>query len=62
MPNSYNFLLKYAHLADNKECLDHIEITLEKLAYGGIYDHIGGGFARYSVDRLWKVPHFEKML
>ena len=62
MPNSYSFLLKYAHLADNKECLDHIEITLEKLAYGGIYDHIGGGFARYSVDRLWKVPHFEKML
>ena len=32
------------------------------MAFGGIYDHIGGGFARYSVDRFWKVPHFEKML
>ena len=62
MPNAYSFLLKYAHLSDNKEVLDHIELTLNKMAFGGIYDQIGGGFARYSTDRSWKAPHFEKML
>ena len=62
MPNSYNFLLRYAHLSNNKEVLEHIELTLNKIAFGGIYDQIGGGFSRYSTDRLWKVPHFEKML
>ena len=62
MPNAYNFLLRYAHLSDNKEVLDHVELTLDKLAYGGIYDQIGGGFARYSTDKFWKAPHFEKML
>ena len=62
MPNAYNFLLRYAHLSDNKEVLDHIELTLDKIAYGGIYDQIGGGFARYSTDKFWKAPHFEKML
>ena len=62
MPNAYNFLLRYAHLSNNKEVLEHIELTLNKIAFGGIYDQIGGGFARYSTDRLWKVPHFEKML
>jgi uncharacterized protein YyaL (SSP411 family) len=45
-----------------EECLDVVQITLDKMAYGGIYDQIGGGFARYSVDRHWLVPHFEKML
>ena len=62
MPNAYNFLLRYAHLSDNKEVLDHVELTLDKIAYGGIYDQIGGGFARYSTDKFWKAPHFEKML
>ena len=62
MPNAYNFLLRYAHLSDNKEVLEHIELTLNKMAFGGIYDQIGGGFARYSTDRSWKAPHFEKML
>ena len=62
MPNAYNFLLRYAHLSDNKEVLKHIELTLNKMAFGGIYDQIGGGFARYSTDRSWKAPHFEKML
>jgi len=62
MPNAYHFLLKYAHLANNKEVLNHVEITLDKMAFGGIYDQIGGGFSRYSVDKLWKAPHFEKML
>ncbi len=62
MPNAYNFLLRYAHLSDNKGVLEHIELTLNKMAFGGIYDQIGGGFARYSTDRSWKAPHFEKML
>ena len=62
MPNSYSFLLRYAHLAKNTEVLNHVELTLDKMAFGGIYDQIGGGFSRYAVDDLWKAPHFEKML
>jgi len=62
MPNSYNFLLHYAHLSKNAEVLEHVEITLDKMAFGGIYDQIGGGFSRYSTDKSWKAPHFEKML
>ena len=62
MPNSYQFLLRYGHLTKNLSILNHVELTLNKIAYGGIYDQIGGGFARYSVDEYWKVPHFEKML
>ncbi|MDP3507894.1 MAG: thioredoxin domain-containing protein [Candidatus Melainabacteria bacterium] len=45
-----------------EECLELVQVTLDKMAYGGIHDQIGGGFARYSVDRHWLVPHFEKML
>ena len=44
------------------ESLEIVERTLEAMASGGIYDHLGGGFARYSVDQHWDVPHFEKML
>lgn len=62
LPNNYQFLLNYALLTDNQEILDHVHLTLEKMALGGIYDQIGGGFARYSTDELWKAPHFEKML
>ena len=62
MPNAYNFLLKYGHLSNNLEVSEHVELTLDKMAFGGIYDQIGGGFARYSVDKYWKAPHFEKML
>lgn len=62
LPNNYEFLLRYAYLNDDQEVKNHVELTLEKMAFGGIYDQIGGGFARYSVDGLWKVPHFEKML
>ncbi|MFL5765158.1 MAG: thioredoxin domain-containing protein [Bacteroidia bacterium] len=62
LPNNYQFLLRYAYHTDNREAKDHVKLTLKKMAYGGIYDQLGGGFARYSVDRLWKVPHFEKML
>jgi len=62
MPNNYEFLLKYYYRSGNTEALDAVEITLEQMANGGIYDHLGGGFARYSTDEKWLVPHFEKML
>ena len=62
LPNNYVFLLDYAVLTDDDKALKQVELTLDKMARGGIYDQIGGGFARYSTDALWKVPHFEKML
>jgi uncharacterized protein len=62
MPALYQFLLTYAYLQDDKEIKDFVTLTLDKMASGGIYDQIGGGFARYSTDAAWKVPHFEKML
>lgn len=63
LPNNYEFLLRYAHFSVNKkEIMEHVDLTLKKMAFGGIYDQAGGGFARYSVDHYWKVPHFEKML
>ncbi|RKR83898.1 hypothetical protein BDD43_4113 [Mucilaginibacter gracilis] len=62
MPNNWQFLMRYAHLMKDEETNVIVRLTLEKLAKGGIYDHIGGGFARYSVDGHWHVPHFEKML
>ena len=62
MPNNYEFLLQYYYHTKDKEILDFVELTLDKMAYGGIYDQIGGGFARYSTDTYWKAPHFEKML
>jgi len=62
MPNNWISLMRYAHLAGDEDIASAVELTLKKMANGGIYDHIGGGFARYSVDGLWHVPHFEKML
>jgi uncharacterized protein YyaL (SSP411 family) len=66
LPNNYQFLLRYAFseiLTETKtSLLQHIDTTLQKMAYGGMYDQVGGGFSRYSVDTYWKVPHFEKML
>ncbi|MFN8713674.1 MAG: thioredoxin domain-containing protein [Bacteroidota bacterium] len=62
LPNNYLFLLRYAHHTGREDILRHTLLTLDKMADGGIYDQIGGGFARYSTDVLWKVPHFEKML
>ena len=55
-------LLRIAHRTGNKRALAMVESTLEHMARGGIYDHLGGGFHRYSTDRNWLVPHFEKML
>ena len=62
MPNNWQFLIRYAHLMQDDEITGLAKLTLQKMADGGIYDHLGGGFARYSVDGLWHVPHFEKML
>lgn len=62
MPVNLNFLLDYSILSKNEEIKDFLFLTLNKIAQGGIYDHIGGGFMRYSTDIYWKVPHFEKML
>ncbi|MCB9183243.1 MAG: thioredoxin domain-containing protein [Flavobacteriales bacterium] len=62
MPNNYAFLLRHAVLTGDRGLLAHVELTLDRMAMGGIFDQIGGGFARYSTDALWKVPHFEKML
>ncbi|QKJ30112.1 thioredoxin domain-containing protein [Mucilaginibacter mali] len=62
MPNNWLFLMRYAYLMGDGKVTDIVKLTLRKMAYGGIYDHVGGGFARYSVDRRWHIPHFEKML
>lgn len=62
MPSLINFLLEYANQNDDAQALEWVETTLQKMGRGGIFDQLGGGFARYSVDSDWKVPHFEKML
>lgn len=62
MPNNYHFLLRYAYQNNDKELLEFVNLTLTKMAYGGVFDQIAGGFSRYSVDAKWHVPHFEKML
>jgi uncharacterized protein len=62
MPSDWLFIMKYSYYTKNTLAMDQVNLTLTKMALGGIYDQIGGGFARYSTDELWKVPHFEKML
>jgi uncharacterized protein YyaL (SSP411 family) len=62
MPSTLAFLLRHSSITGNQAIRDFVKLTLRKMAYGGIYDQIGGGFARYSTDTNWKVPHFEKML
>src|SRR2546428_3362322 len=59
---SIDFLLRYHHRADEPHALHMATLTLDKMAYGGMYDQVGGGFHRYSTDRVWLGPHFEKML
>ncbi|MCH8327244.1 MAG: thioredoxin domain-containing protein [Candidatus Marinimicrobia bacterium] len=61
-PVSLNFLLRYYSRTGEKKALEMSLETLKRMAAGGIYDHIGGGFHRYSTDKQWHVPHFEKML
>lgn len=59
---SLEFLLRYHHRTGNDLALQMVRHTCDKMARGGIYDQIGGGFHRYAVDAIWLVPHFEKML
>ena len=61
-PSNLQFLLSYYHRSEKPEALEMVVKTLDAMAKGGIYDHLGGGFARYSTDQMWLVPHFEKML
>ena len=61
-PMTWEFALRQNHRTGDPEALRMVEITLDRMANGGIYDHLGGGFARYSTDQYWLVPHFEKML
>lgn len=62
MAHNLLFLLRYAGLTGNPRAMEMAMQTLEHMYRGGIFDHIGGGFSRYSTDRQWLVPHFEKML
>ncbi len=61
-PHNLQFLLRYWKIMNEKNALEMVEKTLTAMRYGGIYDHIGFGFHRYSTDNKWIVPHFEKML
>jgi uncharacterized protein YyaL (SSP411 family) len=62
MPNNYKFILRYGHHENKQDLLDFVNLTLTKMAFGGLFDTVDGGFSRYSVDMKWHVPHFEKML
>jgi hypothetical protein len=62
MPSIWEYLLQYHYLTGNKMALDVVETTLNNMAWGGIYDQVGGGFSRYATDANWHAPHFEKML
>ncbi len=62
MPANLDYLLRMSIEEKDSEIDEHVRLSLKKMAFGGVYDQIGGGFARYSVDERWHVPHFEKML
>ncbi len=62
MPTNLEFLLDHFYRTGNEKAEQAILLTLDKMAAGGIYDHLGGGFCRYSTDSQWHIPHFEKML
>lgn len=62
MPASWEFVLQYHALTGDQKALGVVMTTLDRMAAGGIYDHLGGGFFRYSTDDAWRIPHFEKML
>jgi uncharacterized protein YyaL (SSP411 family) len=62
LPNNLRYLLRHAVMEAAPDVQEYVKRTLYKMAYGGLYDQIGGGFARYSVDSRWHIPHFEKML
>lgn len=62
VPSIWNYLMKHYYFTKDPKSLEAVNKTLTAMAMGGIYDHLGGGFSRYTVDSEWKVPHFEKML
>jgi uncharacterized protein YyaL (SSP411 family) len=62
MPSNWEYLLNLYYITHDAQALDAVNVTLHHMANGGIYDQLGGGFARYSTDEDWHVPHFEKML
>jgi len=62
IPGNLGFLMDYALLTQDEFAKAHLKHTLDQIIRGGIYDQVGGGFFRYSTDKHWKVPHFEKML
>ncbi|MFK5890591.1 MAG: thioredoxin domain-containing protein [Flavobacteriaceae bacterium] len=62
IPNNFNFLMQYARQTDNTKLYNYVNTSLTNMAFGGIYDQVGGGFSRYSTDARWHIPHFEKML
>lgn len=62
MPVTYQYLLQNFFYTKNERALKAVTVTLDGMMNGGIYDQMGGGFARYSVDAHWEIPHFEKML
>ena len=61
-PHNFLFLLRYARRTGERQAVEMVEKTLQAMRLGGIYDHVGFGFHRYSTDQMWMVPHFEKML
>lgn len=62
MPNNYIFLQRYGFQEKRQDILEFVDLTLTRMAYGGLFDTLDGGFSRYSVDMKWHIPHFEKML
>ncbi len=62
IPSNFEFLLKYSELNQAEKLKEFNALSLQKISFGGIYDHVDGGFSRYSVDEKWHIPHFEKML
>ena len=62
LPTVWEFLLQYHHFTGDKTALQAVNTTLYGMLKGGMYDHLGGGFARYTTDEKWRIPHFEKML
>lgn len=59
---SLEFLLQYYHFMHHSAALEHLNLSFDRMIHGGIYDQLGGGFARYATDTEWLIPHFEKML
>jgi uncharacterized protein YyaL (SSP411 family) len=62
MPNNYHFLMRFGYQKKDNQLLEFVNLTLTRMAFGGVFDTVDGAFSRYSVDNKWHVPHFEKML